>query len=427
MQEDFLHFIWKHKKIHDKILHTTENEVVEIVFQGSHNHLSGPDFFNAKLKIADQLWAGNVEIHIKSSDWYAHGHEMDQNYENVILHVVWEDDVAVFRKDNTEIPTLELKNYILADLLVAYQELFEFENKKFINCEKDIKHIDPFVLQNWKDRMYFERLEQKSKIIEVLLEENQNNWEQVLFVSLLKSFGSKVNATSFYSIAIAVDFTIIRKISENAFQLESLLFGLAGLLDDDVITDVYNRKLKNEYQYLKHKHGFKSASIQKPEFFKLRPPNFPTIRLSQVASLYHKHQNLFTKLIEAENLNDIYALFEVTTSEYWNTHFTFNKESKKSSKKLTKKFIDLIVVNTILPLKFQYAKQLGKDIDEEIFQIITSIKKEQNSIITNFKKLGIEVVSAFESQALLQNYNEYCTKNKCLQCAVGNHLLKGND
>ncbi|MBU2994946.1 DUF2851 family protein [Cellulophaga baltica] len=427
MQEDFLHFIWKHKKLHNNRLHTTKNEDVEIVFQGNHNFLAGPDFFNAKLKIANQLWAGNVEIHIKSSDWYTHGHETDPNYDNVILHVVWEDDVAIFRKDNTEIPTLELKNYIVPNLLASYKKLFALQNRKFINCENDIKYVDAFVIQHWKDRMFFERLEQKSKIVEELLNKFNNDWEQVLFVMLLKNFGSKVNGASFYSLATNIDFSLLRKISNNAFELESLLFGLAGLLMDDEVADVYCQKLKKEYMYLKHKYDFDGSGVLKPEFFKLRPPNFPTIRLSQVASLYHKHQNLFSKIIKSKNLEEIYGLFDVATSDYWSTHYTFSKESKKSTKKLTKKFIDLLIINTILPLKFQYAKQHSKEVEEEVLNIVSNLKKEQNSIISNFEKAGVKISNAFESQAILQNYNVYCTKNKCLQCAVGNYLLKGND
>ncbi len=426
MQEDFLHFIWKHKKLHNKRLYTTKNEDLEIVFQGNHNFLTGPDFFSAKLKIANQLWAGNVEIHVKSSDWYTHGHEIDPNYDNVILHVVWEDDVAIFRKDNTEIPTLELKNYIASDILASYKKLFASENIKFINCENDIKKVDSFVMQHWKDRLFFERLEQKSKIVEELLDKFNNDWEQVLFVLLLKNFGSKVNGVSFYSLAINVDFSLVRKLSNNAFQLESLLFGLVGLLHGDEVADAYYQKLKKEYAYLKHKYVFEESGVVKPEFFKLRPPNFPTIRLSQVASLYHKHQNLFSKIIQSKNLEEIYSLFDVATSDYWCTHYTFSKESKKSTKKLTKKFIDLLIINTILPLKFQYAKQHSKEVEEEVLNIVSNLKKEQNNIISNFEKIGVKISNAFESQAILQNYNAYCTKNKCLQCAVGNHLLKGN-
>lgn len=425
MREDLLHFIWKHRKLQLTDLVTSKNQAVTIVDVGTHNHLAGPDFFNAKINIDGQLWAGNIEIHIKTSDWYAHNHERDSNYNNVILHVVWEDDGTVFRSDNTEIPTIELKNYISNSLLKAYQKLFDKTGVNFINCEKDISQIDDFVFQNWLERLYFERLERKSVLIEELLEKSQNDWEKVFFVLLLKNFGLKINSESFLSLGLALDFSIIRKTQSNVLQLESLLFGLSGLLDDN-IADVYFKNLKKEYDYLKHKFNLSSNGIQKPDFFKLRPSNFPTIRLSQFANLYGKHQNVFSKIIGASTSEEIYALFEISASKYWNNHFTFGKESKKSVKKLTKNFVDLIIINTVLPIKFGYAKHLGNDISEEIVRIISHTNKEKNNIISNFEKIGTTVLNAKDSQAMIQLYTEYCTKNKCLQCTVGNSLLRGN-
>ena len=427
MKEDLLHFIWKYKKLHVLDLVTSKNESVVIVDVGTHNFYAGPDFFNAKLSINDQLWAGNVEIHIKASDWYAHKHEEDANYDNVILHVVWEDDTSVFRKDGSEIPTLELKKYISQELRTDYQKLFDKSGKTFINCEADIKETDAFVFQNWLERLYFERLERKSSWVSDLLEQSNNDWEKVLFTMLLKNFGLKINADSFFSIANSIDFSVIRKVQSNSLQLESVLYGVAGFLDDDTIVDSYYLELKKEFNFLSNKFKLERQGVQKPEFFKLRPSNFPTIRLSQLASLYSKHHNIFSKIINATDLEEIYAVFKVSASDYWNTHFTFGKVSKKSSKKLTNAFIDLLVVNTILPLKFSHANHMGQDVNEALIGIISSIKKEENSIISNFKRIGVKAVSAKDSQAMLQLYNEYCTKNKCLQCVVGSGLLNGNN
>lgn len=406
---------------------TSKNELVSIVDVGIHNHHAGPDFFNSKINIHGQLWAGNVELHIKSSDWYAHRHEEDANYDNVILHVVWEDDTSVFRKDGSEIPTLELKKYIPQELLLAYQNLFDKREKIFINCEKDIDTIDSFIFQNWLERLYFERLERKSDLVLDLLKQSNNDWEKVMFTMLLKNFGLKINGDSFFSIANTLDFSIVRKIQNNSLQFESILYGLAGFLEDDTVVDSYYLELKREYGFLSNKFDIQEDSIQKPEFFKLRPPNFPTIRLSQLASLYSKHQNIFSKIIDATDLKEIYEVFNVSTSEYWNNHFTFGKVSKKSSKKLTKKFIDLLVVNTLLPLKFCYAKHIGKEVNEEIIAIVSKIKKEENAIISNFQTIGAKAINAKDSQAMLQLYNEYCTQNKCLQCIVGSSLLEGNN
>lgn len=423
MREDLLHFIWKYKKLQLASLVTSNMESVSILDSGTHNHLSGPDFFNAKVKIDNQLWAGNVEIHINSSDWYVHSHEKDANYDNVILHVVWCDDASVFRKDGSEIPTLELKNYISKSLLNNYQNLFNTKQKSFINCEKDISQIDDFVFQNWLERLYFERLERKSEFVLSLLKDSKNNWEQVLFSLLLKNFGLKINGEAFLSISQAIDYSVIRKLQSDNLSLESVLFGMSHLLENEKIVDTYYLELKQEFHHLKNKFGLYNEGVLKPEFFKLRPPNFPTIRLSQLAKLYAGHQSLFDKVIHAESLEELYSLFDVSASSYWNTHYTFGKASKKSTKRLTKKFIDLLVVNSILPLKFCYAKQLGKDANESILTIIKELKAEENSIISNFKEHKIKSKTAKDSQALLQLYNEYCTKNKCLECAVGSSLL----
>ncbi|MGB6153655.1 MAG: DUF2851 family protein [Pricia sp.] len=426
MKEDLLHFIWKYKKIQLDDMVGTQNESIVVLDVGTHNYLAGPDFFNAQVKIDGQLWAGNVEIHLKSSDWYAHNHERDFNYNNVILHVVWDDDATVFRSDNSEIPTLELQNYIPKALLDAYQNLFDKSDVHFINCEKSIAQVDKFLLENWLERLYFERLERKSEWVLERLKDSKNDWEQVLFSMLLKNFGLKITAPSFLSLAQALDFSTVRKLRSETLALESVLYGMSHLLDSEEIVDDYYLQLRKEYTHLKHKFDLQEAGVQKPEFFKLRPANFPTIRLSQLANLYAERENLFSKVVNASQLDELYAIFEVSASTYWNDHFTFGKTSKKSVKKLTRSFIDLLIVNSLLPLKFCYAKHRGKEAHEEIIHIISQITKEENSIIANFKKHGISTGNAKESQAVLQLYNEYCTQNKCLQCAVGSSLLEEN-
>ena len=426
MREDLLQFIWKYKKLQLEQMVTTNNETVVVIDVGLHNHQAGPDFFNAKININDQLWAGNVEVHINSSDWYAHHHENDINYENVILHVVWKDDMTIYRKDNTEIPTLELCQYIPEELLKNYQILFDKTRTTFINCINEISGIDEFIVNNWLERLYIERLERKSILVNELLESSKNDWESVLYILLLKNFGLKINGESFLSLAQALDFHIVRKLQKNLLQIESTLFGLTGLLNDDSILDPYHVVLKNEYHYLKHKFDLDETGVLVPEFFKLRPQNFPTLRLSQFANLYVENHNLFDKVVKATTIADLYKIFEVSASTYWDDHFTFGKSSKKSSKKLNKKFIDLLIINTILPLKFSYAKHLGKDSNESLIAIISSLKKEDNNILKKFNALGISIKTAGESQAILQLYNQYCSNNKCLQCSIGASLLNGN-
>ena len=421
MQEDFLHYIWKHKKFRFNNLETTTGESIVVTSVGQHNFNSGPDFFNAKIKVGDQLWAGNVEIHIKSSDWFLHSHEQDKAYDNVILHVVWEDDTEVFRKDNTPIPTLQLKDAVDVTMLNNYKKLFAKQNK-WINCENDFPSTDDFVLTNWLERLYLERLERKSETINTLLVASKNDWESVFFKMLTKNFGLKVNGESFFSLGQSIDFSIIRKTQSNPHVLEAFLFGQAGLLKQD-IENAYYLDLKNEYKFLKQKFGLQNNQVLPLQFFRLRPSNFPTIRLSQLANLYNKHQNLFSKVIELNEVEDFYELFKVSTSDFWETHYTFQKTSKTSIKTLSKSFVDLLLINTILPIKFCYAKQKGVEIDSEIIKIATAITSEKNNIISAFNNLKKVSKSSLDSQALIQLKTEYCDKNNCLKCAVGNQFL----
>ncbi len=424
MQEDLLHFIWKYKKLQLQTLVSSDGDSISIVNTGVHNHLSGPDFFNAKISIAGQLWAGNVEIHVKASDWYVHKHQHDAAYDNVILHVVWENDTAVFRKDGTEISTLELRSFVSVNLLQEYQQLFDKNQYSFINCEKSIGKIEQFVFNSWVERMFFERLERKSNLILELLVKSNGDWEQVLFSMLLKNFGLKINSESFMSLSAALPFSVVRKLQSNSMQLESLLLGMSHLLADETNSDPYFEKLQEEYRFLAHKFQLSNEGVFKPHFFKLRPSNFPTIRLSQLAMLYFKNQSLFEQVISATDIENLYNLFNCEASNYWSTHFTFAKVSKFSEKKLTKKFIDLIIINTVLPIKLCYFKQQGRAVDDVITQITSNILPEQNNIVSKFKNCEVKIISAKESQGILQLYNEYCSKNRCLECAIGNSLLQ---
>jgi hypothetical protein len=424
MQEDFLHYLWKHKKFDVSNIKTTDDEIIHLQSVGQHNLNAGPDFFNAQLKIDNQFWAGNVEVHIKSSDWFLHNHELDKAYDNVILHVVWEHDTDVFRKNNSKIPTLELKTYVSKFALKNYEKLFSKSNK-WINCEHDFSSVNDFEISNWLERLYFERLEQKAEHINELLITSKNDWEAVSFKMLSKNFGLKVNGEAFLSLANSVDFSIIRKTQTNKTDLEALLFGQSGLLEQDV-QEPYYLELVKEYEFLKQKFSLSNTNVTPVQFFRLRPPNFPTIRLSQLATLYHKHQNLFSKIIEINTLAGFYDLFSVATSPFWESHYTFGKSSKSSKKVLTKTFIDLLLINTIIPLKFSHAKFKGVNIDDSLISLIESIPSEKNSIIEKFNSLKVVSVSALQSQGLLQLKNEYCNKNKCLQCAIGSSLLHTN-
>jgi len=423
IKEDFIHYLWKFSLFDISNLTDIQGEKIQILNVGTHNKNAGPDFFNAKLVIDGQLWAGNVEIHIKSSDWYVHHHEQDSTYDNVILHVVWEHDVAVFRADNSRIPTFVIQPYISKKLISNYYQLFSKSNP-FIFCENDIQFIDKFTLNNFIDSLYIERLQQKSVLILDLLKELNNDWEAVLFVLLSKNFGLKVNGDSFFNLAQSFDFSVFRKNSNDVFKIEALLFGQAGLLNLELSDDDYFIKLSEEYQFLKNKYQLSSLHKSEIQFFRLRPANFPTIRLSQLANLYANNQGLFSKLMNTYALDDFYKLLTVSTSIYWKTHYSFYTTSKKSVKKLTKAFIDLVLINTIIPLQFVYQQYIDQLEEDKIISLIKQIKPEKNSIIQKFKEIKISSSNALETQALIQLKNTYCIKQRCLECVVGNKLLR---
>lgn len=423
MREDVLHYLWKSQRFRKEHLRTSSNEPIAVIQQGQYNTSSGPDFFNARLQVAQQEWAGNLEIHIKSSDWYAHGHEKDPSYDNIILHVVWEDDMDVFRKDGTLVPTLALKEYVSDGLLSSCRDLIESKTYKFINCEKDAVHIEKIVWTQWQERLYVERLEQKSKAIKLLLQETKNDWEAVLFILLMKNFGLNRNGEAFWAIARHLGYDIIRKVSNDALKMESLFFGVAGLLPHEDVIDEYVLDLKREFGFLRNKYAISPYNGERPIFFGLRPPNFPTVRLSQLAALYNSFPGLFGQLMEAKSQNDFFELFHIKASEYWDVHYTFGKESKKSKKYLSKSFVRLILINTLIPLKFCYHNYLGQNRTNDLLELVGQLPTEKNSIVERFSDMGVPSESAFESQAKIQLYQYHCSKNKCLQCQVGVSLL----
>jgi len=423
MKEDFLHYLWKFKKFDTSNLQTVHHESIQILNSGQYLQIAGPDFFNAQIILNQQKWAGNIELHLKSSDWYLHHHERDPAYENVILHVVWEHDTAIFRKDNSELPTLVLKPYVSEQLIQQYEALLF--PKSWIYCERQLQGLDSFALRHWQERLFFERLEAKSNPIETLLTETQNDWEAVLFCLLAKNFGLNTNGELFYKIATEIPFAVLRKERVEFENIEALLFGKIGLLNVEK-EDAYFHNLKSRYEYLEVKYQLQNSINGSVQFFKHRPDNFPTIRLSQLANLYAKHDQLFSKVVQVQSIKDVYLLFDVAVAPYWQTHYLFDAASPKKTKALSKSFIDLIVINTIVPLQFAYTKRQGKDILEHLLQLLEQIAPEKNAIVEKFNAFGIPTQNAFETQALLQLKNDYCNRGRCLACEIGIQLLKTN-
>lgn len=421
MREDLLHYVWRYRKFGANGLQTTQGQPVDIISPGSPNTLAGPDFFNARIRIDGQAWAGNVEIHVKASDWYVHHHETDPAYHNVILHVVWEDDIAIFRRDGSQIPALELRKLIPIAILESYRALLDRRPVAFVNCEKDLASVSGFLWDNWLERLYLERLERKGIQITELLARTGNDWERVLFILLLKNFGSKVNGDAFYRLALSIDFSLVRKCLGNPFRLEALLMGQCGLLRTP--KDAYQTELATEFNYLRHAYDLDATAVPVPAFFKLRPENFPTIRLSQFAALYAGTPNLFAHLMEGAALESLHERFEVVASDYWSEHYTFGKRSAARPKRLTRNFVDLILINTVFPLKFCYDQKRGHVSDTPVMAMASGVAPERNGIVSGYTQCGILVRNALHTQALLQLHEAYCTRNKCLQCAVGHSLL----
>lgn len=421
MTEEFLHYIWKYRLFDQKNLTTATGEPIEIIKTGEHNTDSGPDFFNAKMKIGKTTWAGNVEIHINSSDWEKHFHQKDNAYDNIILHVVYKVDKRLTRNNGEILPTLELKEKFDEN---SFKKYLNFKsNENWIPCQKQINSVSSFVIDSWLDRLLVERLERKSDSIIRSLQLNKNNWEETFYQQLARSMGSKVNAEPFELLAKSLSINILSKHKNNLLQIEALLFGQAGMLNTE-FKDDYFAALQKEYHFLKQKFNLKPIEAHLWKFLRLRPVNFPTIRLAQIADLIYQSSYLFSKVIEAKNTKEIKKIFVTKTSEYWNDHYQFGKKSSKRKKSLGADTIDIIIINTIIPFLFVYGKQKNEDqyVDKAL-RFLEEISGEKNSIIEKWKSLKMPVRSAYYTQALLQLKSEYCDEKKCLQCAIGNKLL----
>ncbi|PQA91621.1 hypothetical protein B0A69_17635 [Chryseobacterium shigense] len=418
MTEKLLQYLWNYKVFKHFDFRDIEGNAVEILNFGKWNTDAGPDFLDAKIKIKDLVIAGNIELHVRTSDWIFHNHSQDPNYQNIILHVVYQNDAEIDDLNGKNIPTLELRAYIDHNILGKYETLMT--GTQFIACE-NIFSPDKIPV-NFHEANVIKKLDEKSQEFEKSLELHKNDFEAVLFHSLAYSFGLKVNAYTFRLIAESVDFRIINKIRQNESQLEALLFGISGWLENPKDTQML--MWKREFDFLRKKFSIPDLRFH-PKFLRLRPPNFPTIRLSQLSDLYLKHQNLFSKIIKADHMNELYDVFApVKASDYWDFHFNFGKLSKFQPKTLTKDFIELVILNTVLPLKYTYHRYQSEEITDEILEFYRNAASEKNSIISGWKEMGLDVKNAMESQSLIYHYKTSCEEKNCLNCGIGFKLLK---
>ena len=420
MKEEFLQFIWKQGLFIKNDLKTMDGKLVEIISPGQTNSDSGPDFFNARVRIGETIWAGNVEIHQKSSHWYQHRHDTDAAYNNVILHVVEQHDKPVQVK-NHELPTLEIR--YPAEILENYEQLLK--SKRWVPCEEKLPDVDPFILRFWYSSLMIERLQSKTGDILTILEQNKNNWNETFYQLLSRNFGMKTNALPFEMLAKSLPLNVLSKHKNNLFQLEALLFGQSGLLNATLLGDDYLLSLRKEYSYLYKKYGLSGIESYLWKFMRLRPINFPTIRIAQLATLIHHSSALFSRILETENPNELRKLFDVSASEYWNTHYSFNKISKDNhTKTLGDTAFNNLVINTIVPMLFVYGDQhLDQTMKDRALQLLEKLAPESNQIIRKWNELGIDCRSAFETQALLQLKNSYCANKKCLNCQLGAKII----
>ncbi|MEO6489133.1 MAG: DUF2851 family protein [Ferruginibacter sp.] len=415
MTERLLQYIWQFQYFNKNGLCTIDDQVLSIIHPGTYNVNQGPDFLNGKIKVGDTLWAGSIELHINTSDWQQHRHSSDKNYKNVILHVVWKNDVRL-----ELFPTLELQPIVSKLLLTKYSALLD--NAQFIPCEKQLCNVDLLTVTVWKERLVIERLQQKVSYIDGLLKQNNYHWEETFWWMLARNFGIKINSDVFEKIAQTIPVNILAKHKAQLLQVEAILMGQAGLLDKNFKED-YPIMLQKEYRFLQKKYKFKRVS--EPLFFlRMRPSNFPTIRLAQLAVMVHEGKQLFSQVKDIHHLPDVEKLFVVTANDYWHYHYVFDELSAYKKKTTGKQMVDNIIVNTVVPLLFSYGYfNTNEELKNKALDWLRNVTAESNSITNSFRTLGIENASAWDSQALLYLKKEYCGNKRCLQCAIGNEIL----
>jgi hypothetical protein len=424
MKEEFLHYLWKYSLYDREKLFDNEKNKIIVIYPGEYNRDSGPDFFNARISVAGTVWAGNIEIHTKASHFNVHGHQNDPAFNNVILHVVGEDDKRVFNSLGEEVLTSEIS----FDPSLYDNYIHLVNNPYIIACQDDINTIDEILLRHWLNSLVIERFQAKRESIIKIFSDTGNDWDETFYRLLSRYFGFRVNTEPFEMLASSLPFRIIRKHADNIFQIEALLFGTAGLLEPglfkEALSDEYYKNLLKEYTILSAKYSLQPLHGWLWKFSRLRPSNFPTIRLSQLASMLSASGGLFSRVLEEKDINCVKELFEVSASKYWDDHFIFGKKSRSFVKNTGSQAADILLINAVIPLVFVYGQSRDNpDLSERALSFLEKISPEENIIISEWEKTGIIPESAFFSQALIQLRNEYCKKRKCLDCRIGSKII----
>ncbi len=421
MQENYLHYIWRLGRFRQNELQTTDGEPIVIQELGAYNTNAGPDFLDARVKIGDTLWAGNVEMHVSASEWEKHGHSADPAYNNVILHVVVDEDEEILRETKEKIPCLDLRPFLSEKVTGNYLKLMK--SRAWVACHGHYPRVNQLIKNLWTDRLLVERLERKTKEIDEILTITENDWASTFYRFLARSFGGRVNNGAFEMLAANTPLSILGKHKNDLFQLEALLFGQAGLLQKK-FDDIHPRQLKREYESLQDKYLLLPIPSVVWKYLRLRPANFPTIRLAQFAVLIHRSAHLFSKILEAPKLSDLVALFDIELKGYWENHYQFDRKSQKAIRKMGKSTIYSLIINTIIPFIFLYGKKRGDaKLQHKALRLLEEVPAEQNKIIKGWEGLGEGFDSAYKTQAYIQLKNLYCDKQRCLECPIGNAVL----
>ncbi len=421
MNEYLFQYLWKNLLFRPGQLKTTENEQVTVLHPGMHNTNSGPDFLEAKVKIGNTIWAGNIELHLRTSDWHKHRHSINPVYNNIILHVVYDDDEPLA---GTSFPTLELKQHLDPVIIERYHQLMNIN--KPIPCATQIKNTPGIIWQAWLDRLLAERWEERLNEWELLWMQSNNDWRTLLYYRLAANFGFHTNRDAFLELALSLPLNILVKHRNNLHQTEALLFGQSGLLQTGEVQDEYMKSLEKEYHFLRRKYQLTPLVAHRWRFLRLRPSNFPTLRIAQFAMLVHKSLDLFARLMEIKNARELQPLMDIQAGSYWDDHYRFaEKTEEKYPKQLGKDAIINIMINTVAPMQYLYSRLQGHaSLHEDSINLLHSLKAENNSVIRAWRSLGLEISTAAESQALLQLFHQYCSSKNCLSCVIGNRLIR---
>lgn len=416
LREDLLQYIWQHQYLHRSELTTTSGERVQVLHPGTLNRNQGPDFLQARIQIGNATWAGAVELHIKSSDWIRHGHSHDPNYEPVVLHVVWEMDVVV-----NNIPVIELRGRVSASLMERYATLMHQE--QFIPCENLFQPLPDLNWIAWRERLLTERLLRRKEELDRVLEKYHYNWEELCWQLLARNFGMRLNADAFEAVAATLPVAWVNRYRSHPLRLEALLLGQAGLLEGP-FSELYPRQLQKEYRHLARALGLQPVSIRCVHL-RMRPVNFPAVRLAQLARVMNRSTGLFAQLRDASTIDQVKQLVQVQATPYWDTHYRVGEPARPQVKKVGDMLANNVVINTAVPLLFAYAQYLqDAGLAEKALSWMEQIDAEPNQVVAQFRELGFPGRTAADSQALLELKKQYCDEHKCLDCTVGHHLLK---